>query len=206
VYTNNLGLFCAVQDPSLKQQIRIAAEAEEKESYEHRMSETWLKDLAPLGTDWQKPFLETAPWLIIMFAQTTGLQKQKHYYLVVSVPLGVLKNNSIVFTPALPSNKTNAIANTQMGNVNKFLLVWNNAFWDTNLQYIGYTPETKSKFNYYLNLKKFTSANSLMTFAFGDYATVTEGMTDSQIIREIMINLKSIYGNGIANPSSFFEN
>jgi monoamine oxidase len=126
-------------------------------------------------------------------------------YVVVSVPLGVLKNNAISFSPALPTNKINAISNTNIGNVNKFLLVWNTPFWDTKLQYIGYTPETKGKFNYFLNIKKFTPANGLMTFAFGDYATVTESMTDSQIINEIMLHLKSIYGNSIPNPSNFLR-
>jgi monoamine oxidase len=53
-------------------------------------------------------------------------------YVVVSVPLGVLKNNAISFSPALPTNKINAISNTNIGNVNKFLLVWNTPFWDTN--------------------------------------------------------------------------
>ncbi|OWP62550.1 nitroreductase family protein [Hymenobacter amundsenii] len=59
--------FCVVQNPDLKRQIRVAAEQEEKESYGHRMPPEWLEDLAPLGTDWQKPFLETVPWLIIVF-------------------------------------------------------------------------------------------------------------------------------------------
>lgn len=121
-------------------------------------------------------------------------------YVVVTVPLGVLKNNTISFSPALPTDKATAIANTNMGNVNKFLLVWSSAFWDTNLQYIGYTPETKGKFNYFLNVQKFTSANALMTFAFGDYATITESMSDNDIINEIMSNLKAIYGNSIPNP------
>jgi monoamine oxidase len=126
-------------------------------------------------------------------------------YVIVSVPLGVLKNNGIVFTPELPTYKINAIANTNMGNVNKFLLVWNTPFWDTDLQYIGYTPDTKGKFNYYLNIKKFTPTNGLMTFAFGNYATVTESMTDNQIINEIMLNLKVIYGNNIPNPTDFLR-
>jgi iodotyrosine deiodinase len=77
--------FCAIQDPSVKSAIRVAAEKEEHESYTHRMSEQWLKDLAPIGTDWQKPFLEIAPWLIVIFAQSTGLQKEKHYYVQESV-------------------------------------------------------------------------------------------------------------------------
>ena len=126
-------------------------------------------------------------------------------YVVVSVPLGVLKNKVITFTPALPTDKINAINDTNMGNVNKFLLVWNTPFWDTNLQYIGYTPDLKGKFNYFLNLKKFTPTNALMTFAFGDYATATESMTDAQIISEIMLHLKNIYGNNIPNPTSLLR-
>lgn len=77
--------FCAINDPSVKSQIRIAAEKEEFESYSKRMSEQWLKDLAPLGTDWEKPFLEIAPWLIVVFAQSTGAAKEKHYYVQESV-------------------------------------------------------------------------------------------------------------------------
>jgi monoamine oxidase len=126
-------------------------------------------------------------------------------YVIVSVPLGVLKKNAITFTPALPANKINAITNTNIGNVNKFLLVWDTPFWDTDLQYIGYTPDTKGKFNYFLNIKKFTPSNGLMTFALGDYATVTESMTDTQIIKEIMLHLKGIYGNNIPNPTSFLR-
>lgn len=122
-------------------------------------------------------------------------------YVVVAVPLGVLQRNAIVFTPALPTLKTTAIGQLQMGNVNKFLLLWDSAFWDTHLQYIGYTPETKGKFNYFLNMRKFASTHALMTFALGNYATVTESMNDSQVIAEVMLHLKAIYGDGIPNPS-----
>jgi nitroreductase len=59
--------FVAVQDPALKAEIRKAAEAEEREFYARRAGERWLRDLAPLGTDEHKPFLEVAPWLIIVF-------------------------------------------------------------------------------------------------------------------------------------------
>ncbi|PYK22329.1 MAG: nitroreductase family protein [Verrucomicrobia bacterium] len=61
--------FVAVNHPKVKQEIRVAAEAEEKEFYEHRAPKAWLDALAVLGTDWQKPFLEIAPWLIAVFAQ-----------------------------------------------------------------------------------------------------------------------------------------
>ena len=76
--------FVAVSDADLKRRIREAAEEEERTSYGGRMSDEWLEALAPLGTDWQKPFLETAPWLVVLFAQRTGVTadgtKRKHYY------------------------------------------------------------------------------------------------------------------------------
>jgi nitroreductase len=75
--------FAAVSDPGMKAKIREAAEAEEKLSYEQRMTEEWLEALEPIGTDWQKPFLEIAPWLVIMFRSNfhyEGDRKVKHYY------------------------------------------------------------------------------------------------------------------------------
>lgn len=60
--------FVCVNDPALKREIRLAAEEEEREFYGRRASREWLEDLAPLGTDTNKPFLEVAPWLIVVFA------------------------------------------------------------------------------------------------------------------------------------------
>ena len=80
--------FVAIQNPSVKKQIRKAAEKEEKEFYEHRATDEWLEDLAPIGTDWQKPFLETAPWLIVVFKKTWNdgpSGKSKNYYVQESV-------------------------------------------------------------------------------------------------------------------------
>lgn len=80
--------FCVVGEPALKSEIKAAAEAEERESYSGRMSEEWLRDLAPLGTDWQKPFLEIAPWLIVVFKkayEVEGGERSKCYYVNESV-------------------------------------------------------------------------------------------------------------------------
>ena len=126
-------------------------------------------------------------------------------YVIVTVPLGVLKNNVVNFTPSLSGNLQNSINNLKMGSVNKFLCVWDTPFWDTNLQYIGYTPETMGKFNYFLNLNKFSESNALMTFAFGDYSKTTENMADNEVIDEIMNHLKSIYGSGIPEPTKFLR-
>lgn len=80
--------FCLIQDPNIKRKIREAAEEEEKISYSTRMPMGWKNDLAPLGTDWQKPFLEDAPYLIVVFKQTYGMSdgsKVQHYYVSESV-------------------------------------------------------------------------------------------------------------------------
>ncbi len=81
--------FVAVRDPALKRRIRRAAEAEEHELYSHRAPPEWLEALAPLGTDEHKPFLEIAPWLIVIFTQRFGLLpgggRLKHYYATESV-------------------------------------------------------------------------------------------------------------------------
>jgi len=81
--------FCLVSDPTLKRRIREAAEEEERASYHGRMPPEWLEDLAPLGTDWKKPFLETAPYLIIVFKRAyelkPGGEKRKNYYVEESV-------------------------------------------------------------------------------------------------------------------------
>lgn len=61
--------FVAIGDPAMKHEIRVAAEAEEREFYEHRAPKAWLEALGPIGTDSSKPFLETAPWLIAVFSQ-----------------------------------------------------------------------------------------------------------------------------------------
>lgn len=81
--------FVVVADPEIKRDIRIGAEKEEKEFYENRAPQEWLDALEPLGTDENKPFIETAPYLIIIFAQSYGLlpdgRKVKHYYSQESV-------------------------------------------------------------------------------------------------------------------------
>ena len=80
--------FVVVSDPALKKQIREGAEEEEREFYEHRCPPEWRAALAPLGTDWHKDFLEIAPYLIVVFAESYGVQGErriKHYYAQESV-------------------------------------------------------------------------------------------------------------------------
>lgn len=81
--------FCAIADPQIKRDIRIAAEKEEWENYHGRMTAEWLEDLSPLGTSWEKPFLEKAPWLIVVMKRLHETDpegnKHKNYYVSESV-------------------------------------------------------------------------------------------------------------------------
>lgn len=82
--------FVVVGNPDLKRRIRIAAEDEERQNYEGgRLPPDWREALAPLGTDWQKPYLETVPWIVVLFEQRYGLapdgSKVKNFYVKESV-------------------------------------------------------------------------------------------------------------------------
>jgi nitroreductase len=81
--------FVAISEPGLKRRIREAAEEEERAFYAHRAGEEWLDALAPLGTDANKPFLEDAPWLIVVFLKKFTFDEQgrkhKNYYTAESV-------------------------------------------------------------------------------------------------------------------------
>ena len=81
--------FAVVRDPKLKREIRLAAEEEERETYANRLTDEWREALRPLGTDWQKPFLEIAPALIVVFRKAWGTdangERQTNYYTQESV-------------------------------------------------------------------------------------------------------------------------
>jgi iodotyrosine deiodinase len=84
--------FVVVSDPALKRRMREAAEEEERRNYKSRMSDEWLRALERLGTDWRKPHIEDAPYVIVVFEQAYGLEdgrKVKHYYVKESVGIAV---------------------------------------------------------------------------------------------------------------------
>ena len=81
--------FVAVSDAETKRRIRIAAEQEEKETYDHRMPDEWRAALEPIGTNWEKPYLEIVPWIVVLFEEVHGVQPdgspRKNYYVRESV-------------------------------------------------------------------------------------------------------------------------
>ncbi len=125
--------FVIVESSEIKKEIRLAAEKEEKESYERRMPQSWLDDLAPLGTDWHKEFLETAPYLIVVFKidyLKEGLELRKHYYVNESVGIatGILLSSlqimglvTLTHTPS-PMNFLQKILN-RPSNEKPYLLI-----------------------------------------------------------------------------------
>ena len=121
-------------------------------------------------------------------------------YVVITVPLGILKENSIRFKPKLPKRKQEAIDRLELGTVNKVILFFEEAFWETDLQYIGITPPEKGKYNYFLNYRTFSKTNALMTFAFGDFAIEMENHSDEKVIADIMAHLKIMYGENSPQP------
>jgi len=127
--------FVAVSDPQVKHRIRVAAEAEEREFYERRAPEEWLAALKPIGTDWHKPFLETAPWLIAIFVRRWGRAadgaRVKHYYPTESVGIatGILVTAlhaaglaALTHTPS-PMGFLSAILGRPAGDERPFLLL-----------------------------------------------------------------------------------
>lgn len=122
-------------------------------------------------------------------------------YVLCTVPLGVLQNNAIQFTPPLSAAHQQAITKLKMGHVNKVGLVFPSVFWDNSIQYVGYCGNIKGQYPYFMNAKKFVSANMLVTFALGDYGLAMENQTDAQITNDIMEILRKIYGNDIPNPT-----
>lgn len=126
--------FVAVNDSKIKKIIRVKAEEEEREFYNHRAPEDWLEALEPFDTDANKPFLETAPWLIPIFVQKYGIEEKgeivKHYYTSESVGIatGILINAlhycglaTLTHTPS-PMNFLNEILNRPK-NEKPFLLL-----------------------------------------------------------------------------------
>ncbi|MFC0529826.1 nitroreductase family protein [Phytohabitans kaempferiae] len=101
--------FVIVTDPERKRRLRRAAEAEELEFYSRRAPQEWLRAVAPMGTDWQKPFLETAPVVIVVFEVHQGPRTPKPYYVKESVGIAVgvlitaLHLSGLVTLPHTPS-------------------------------------------------------------------------------------------------------
>jgi monoamine oxidase len=126
-------------------------------------------------------------------------------YVICTVPIGVLKSNSITFTPALPENKQMALKHMDMNIMDKVILTFPTVFWD-NTQFIGHIPDAsfnedtnqwrkKGQWPAFVNLNYYDKQPILIAFIAGNFAKKTEGKTNTQIEQEVMQTLKSMYPN-----------
>lgn len=124
-------------------------------------------------------------------------------HVIVTVPLGVLQQNKIQFSPALPASKQQAIQKLGMGLLNKAYLQFSEPFWEGDGEFIGYIAETKGKWAEFLNIHHYTKQPILMGFSAGSYGAQLERQSDAEIVRSAMGVLRTIYGSRIPNPKDY---
>lgn len=122
---------------------------------------------------------------------------------MITVPLGVLKQNKIHFSPALPLSKQEAIRKLGMGLLNKTYLQFPEPFWEEDGEFIGYIAETKGKWPEFLNVHHYTQQPILLGFSAGTYGAQLERRSDAEIVRSAMGVLRTIYGSRIPNPKDY---
>lgn len=121
-------------------------------------------------------------------------------YVVVAVPLGVLKKGSIAFRPALPPSKLQAIGRLGMGLVNRVSLLFEQPFWDPKVQFYGFCTPELGMYPYFVNARTYSQSNVLTTFATGNYARVHEKMSNAEIQARVLEVLKVGFGSKLPAP------
>ena len=124
-------------------------------------------------------------------------------YLLVTVPLGVLKANQIQFSPGLPEAKLNAIQRLGMGVLNKTVLKFFEPFWPVDRHFFGSMADPIGENSFYLNLMPFYEQPALLGFSAGSAARDIETRSDDQIINHMMENLRTIFGGELPEPESY---
>jgi monoamine oxidase len=124
---------------------------------------------------------------------------------IVTVPLGVLKNNEIAFTPTLPKEKQDVIEHIQVGTFNKIYLFFPTMFWDKNVEWIECIPPADAKDAIFdiMNFGKYFHQPILLVFTAGSFAKEVENWSDKTTVETIMNTLKKIYGPNVPEPSSY---
>jgi len=121
-------------------------------------------------------------------------------YVICSVPLGVLKSNTISFNPALPDNVQENINTIGFGSVTKIAFKFQNAFWDTGTQYFGIMTKPKGRWNYWLNYRTFSNENVILGLSMGDYALTADAMNDKDMEQDALAVLKNVWGDDVGVP------
>lgn len=122
------------------------------------------------------------------------------YFVICTVPLGVLKKGMIAFDPPLPKAHQKSINEIGFGSVTKLALKFEQPFWPEDVQYLGYVSEPKGRWNYFLNYRTFSPENILLGVSVGDYPFVAEAMSDPDMISDCMGALRAMFGEDIPAP------
>ncbi|EEE44043.1 flavin monoamine oxidase family protein [Roseibium alexandrii] len=123
------------------------------------------------------------------------------YFVICTVPLGVLKKGAISFDPPLPKAHQKSINEIGFGSVTKLALKFDRPFWPEDIQYLGYMSEPKGRWNYFLNYRTFSPENILLGVSVGDYPFVAEAMSDPDMIADCMGALRAMFGEDIPEPT-----
>ena len=126
-------------------------------------------------------------------------------YAIVTIPLGVLKANSVSFSPALGADKQGAIGRLGNGQINKVFLLFDTAFWPTTTQYFGWHSPIRGRYAYFLNYRTFSPFNCLVTFGFGQQGAALESMTEAQLIADVTPALRAMFGASAPAPRRAIE-
>lgn len=128
-------------------------------------------------------------------------------YVISSLPLGVLKSGNVLFKPALPPEKAQAISSLSMGAYNKMYLFFDEVFWDKDCEWLGYIPGSHEvdKALDFMNYSKYTEQPILLIFSAASLAKIMETWSDQKVIDYMMNQLKRMYGKKVLKPSSYIR-
>ncbi len=119
---------------------------------------------------------------------------------VNTLPLGVLKAGTVTVSPALAADKQASIGRLGFGQINKLFMVFDNAFWPTDLQYFGWHSPLRGRYSYFLSYRTFSNINCLVTFGFGQQGQALEQLNDAQLIADVTPALRTVFGANAVAP------
>jgi monoamine oxidase len=116
------------------------------------------------------------------------------------LPLGIHKANRVQISPPLSAEKRASINTLGMGKINKVFMLFDKAFWPTDIQYFGWQSPVRGRFNYFMSYRTFSNFNCLVTFGLGEQGAYVESRSEAQLIEEISPILKTVFGSEATVP------
>ena len=121
---------------------------------------------------------------------------------IITLPLGVLREGTVTFSPDLPDRKRNAIQNLQMGTLNKIALRFGELFWPAEPHFLGYLDDDADRSMNLLNLHPYIGESALVAFARGAHARSLEQLSTADVVDQVMEDLRRMFGSSIGDPTN----